>query len=163
MSRRIPIYHYICIGMMLSTLFLPYCTYDLYTGGFWQTPTLLQENVSEVGLEIELVYGLIVGMILTSVTMLVKRNLATAIIGLIMSLGMVLFLPLLAFILTFNLFGPQRNEELGIGYILAVATVITFFGFSIAHLVYTVKQRKMAKKNPANQRSYAKTDLLDDF
>ena len=163
MSKRIPIYHYISIGLMLLTLFLPYRTYDLYAGGFWQTSSLIEENVHELGMEVELVYGLIATLILTSVTMLVKRNLATAIIGLIMSFGMVLFLPLLAFALTFHLFGPSRNEELGLGYMIAVVTVISYFGFAISHLVYTVKQRKEAKKNPANQRSFEKTDLLDDF
>lgn len=156
MSKRIPFYHYICYGVLLLSMALPYRQYDLYSGGWFSTNTLVQSSVQDSGLEFEFCYVLVIAMLATSLILVIQRNLATAIIGLIFSFGMVLFLPLLAFALTFSLFGPERNMELKVGYAMGALSVLTYFGFTIVHLVFVVKRRRLLAKNPARQ------DVLND-
>ena len=108
------------------------------------------------GMELEEAYVTLVGFILIILLVHIKKNLATVIIGLIAGLGLLLYVfPVLAFLITFNIFGPR--VELGLGYYIALLTVLVYFGALIANLVVFAQNRK---KNP---KAVAKSDLLDNF
>ena len=95
MKKRIPIYHYICLGMVIGSLFLPWTQYDLYSGGLFNNHTLVRPDILKAGLSYEGTYFVAGSMLLTSVVVLAIRNIATGIIGLILSFGLLLYMPLL--------------------------------------------------------------------
>jgi len=158
MKKRIPIYHYICVGVVLGSLFLPWTKHDLYTGGLFSTLSLVKTDVIKAGLYYEGTYVVLLAMIIISAVQLIIRNLGTAIIGLVLAVGQVLYMPLLAFGLTFTLFGSERNIELQIGYYICALSVVVYFGFAIWNLVYVNRKRKSK-----TEKLIPNEDLLDDF
>lgn len=156
--KRIAIYHYICFGLIIVSMFLPYNEYDQYTSfSFFGSSSLIEESQHEIGFNFPPAWVLPGLMAITIITLHIKRNLATAIIGLIFGFLNLLYLPLLGFILVFTLFGSQRNKTIDIGFVLAGLVVITYFGFLISHLVKVVKERR----KPKNQIT-TNLDVLDD-
>ena len=68
----------------------------------------------------------------------------------------VLYMPMLAFIITFELFSPRRNVEVELGYMIAVIAVLVFFGASIVELRKAVRAHRNQKPRPT-------VELLDDL
>ena len=85
-----------------------------------------------------------------------KRNRAMTIISLVMASFNVLYMPMLAFILTFEIFSPRRNVTVEFGYMIAVIAVLVFFVASIVELRKAVKAHRNQKPKPT-------VDLLDDL
>jgi hypothetical protein len=159
MKQKIPVYHFIIIGVVLASLFLPYKEYDLYySNGIFGAGSLKESGVQEVGINlIESIIPLII-LILTSFMVLIARNLATAIVGLILSILLVLYLPFEAFILTFTLFSPKKDVHVDIGFYISALAILSYLVFTILHLIQVSRERKKTVKIKA-----VETDLLDDF
>lgn len=159
MSRKFPLYHFIIIGIVLVSLFLPYKEYDLYySNGIFGSGAMQEAGVQEAGINlIESIIPLIV-LILTSFTVLISRNLATAIVGLILSILLVLYLPFEAFVLTFTIFSPKKDVHVQIGFYISVLAILSYLVFTILHLIQVSRERKKTVKVKA-----VETDLLDDF
>lgn len=159
MKQKIPVYHFIIIGVVLASLFLPYKEYDLYySNGIFGAGSLKETDVQEAGINlIESIIPLII-LILTSFMVLIARNLATAIVGLILSILLVLYLPFEAFILTFTLFSPKKDVHVDIGFYISVLAILSYLVFTILHLIQVSRERKKTVKVKA-----VETDLLDDF
>lgn len=156
--KKFPLYHPICFGLGLVSLLLPCRTYDQYSSSGWfSTPTLVQGHVVESGLSFFPCYIPLLAMLVISFIVLIKKNLATGIIGLIFGFVLVLYLPVLLFMLTFELFGSKSNLEPGLGYVALVFICLTYFAFLIRNLVLVVRQRR---KGPERKEQL---DLLDDF
>ncbi len=157
MKKRIPIYHYICLGMVIGSLFLPWTKFDLYSGGIFKSHTLVETGLLESGLAYEGVYFVVGIMLLISAIVLAIRNIATGIIGLVLAFGLLVYMPLLGMGLTFSLFGSHRNIDLQLGYYVSLLSVIAYLGFTIWNLVY------VARANKKETRKMVAGDLLDDF
>lgn len=155
MAKKAPIIFIICAGIAALSLFLPYKSFDYYTGGLFGT-TLAEENLKESGLEHPEAYIPPAAMLIAVVILLLARNMATAIINLILSFGIVLYMFLLAFILTFEIFSPRRNIDVESGFYLASLAALTFFIMSIVHLIRVIRERRNARPAIAD-------DLLDDL
>ena len=159
MKQKIPVYHFIIIGFVIASLFLPYKEYDLYySNGIFGAGSLKEADVQEAGINlIESIIPLII-LILTSFMVLIARNLATAIVGLILSILLVLYLPFEAFILTFTLFSPKKDVHVDIGFYISLLAILSYLIFTILHLIQVSRERKKTVKVKA-----VETDLLDDF
>jgi hypothetical protein len=159
MSRKFPIYHFVIIGVVFVSLFLPYKEYDLhYNNGIFGSGGLKESGVQESGINlIESIVPLIV-LILTSFMALIARNLATAIVGLILSILLVLYLPFEAFVLTFTIFSPKKDVHVQIGFYISVLAILSYLVFTILHLIQVSRERKKTVKVKA-----VETDILDDF
>ena len=134
--------------MIIISLFLPYKSFDYYTGGMFGN-TLAEENVKMAGIELVETYIMVALMIFGLIPLFIKRNRAMTIISLLMAAFNVLYMPILAFILTFELFSPRRNVSVELGYMIAVIAVLVFFGGSIVELRKSVR----AHRNEKGQRS----------
>ncbi|MBL4861561.1 MAG: hypothetical protein JKY09_00890 [Crocinitomicaceae bacterium] len=158
--KRFILFSGICIGIIALSLLLPYEVHDVYSGGSFTTPSLIKEGVQLAGAETLPAYVPLIAIIIISLVVLIKKNLATAIIGLVMGLGLLLYMPFLAISLTFHLifFSGLRNSQLHIGFFIAAIAVFIYFVLLIANLVVVVKKRKNKKKEPMSN-----VDLLDDF
>ena len=159
MKQKIPVYHFIIIGFVIASLFLPYKEYDLYySNGIFGAGSLKEADVQEAGINlIESIIPLII-LILTSFMVLIARNLATAIVGLLLSNLLVLYLPFEAFILTFTLFSPKKDVHVDIGFYISLLAILSYLIFTILHLIQVSRERKKTVKVKA-----VETDLLDDF
>lgn len=118
--------------------------------------TLADENVRMAGIELVETYVMVSLMIFGLIPLFIKRNRAMTIISLVMASLNVLYMPVLAFILTFELFSPRRNISVELGYMIAVIAVLVFFGGSIVELRKAVRSHRNEKPKPA-------VDLLDDL
>jgi hypothetical protein len=135
---------------------LPYKQFDLYSGGWLGGSNLSEENVNIAGIELLETYIMVLLMVFALIPLLINRNRAMTIISLVMATFNVLYLPVLAFILTFELFSPRRNLSLELGYMIAVIAVLVFFGASIVELRKAIKAHRNRKPKPS-------VDLLDDL
>lgn len=160
---------YYCIGsfiLVLGSLFLPYVKFDMYGGGLFSPSHLTVRGMVKNGFKIPAAYIPLLGIVIISGVTLIKRNLVTAIIGLVLGFLLFLFIPVLAFGLTFNLsiFGGPRNHELQIGFFVFAIATFAFFVTLIIHLVKVARERKRARNAPEQSRPvFVESDLLDDF
>lgn len=152
--KKLPLVHLICFGVIIISLFLPYKSFDYYKGV--GLSNIVDENVRMAGIELVGTYIMVGLMILGLVPLFIKRNRAMAIISLVMAAFNVLYMPMLAFIITFELFSPRRNVEVELGYMIAVIAVLVFFGASIVELRKAVRAHRNQKPKPT-------LDLLDDL
>ncbi len=152
--KKLPLVHLICFGVIIISLFLPYKSFDYYTGV--GLSNIVDENVRMAGVELVGTYIMVGLMILGLVPLFIKRNRAMAIISLVMAAFNVLYMPMLAFIITFELFSPRRNVEVELGYMIAVIAVLVFFGASIVELRKAIRAHRNQKPKPS-------VDLLDDL
>lgn len=155
MRIKLPIAQIICLIVVILSLFLPYKEYDYYTGGMFGS-TLTEENVREAGIKFIEAYIPSVLMLLALIPLVIKRNRAMAIISLILSSLNLLYMPVLAFALTFELFSPRRNVTVELGYMIAVVASLTFFVFAIIELRRAIRYFRTIKPKP-------QADLLDDL
>ena len=153
--KKLPVVHLICFGVILVSLLLPYKSFDYYTGGMFGN-TLAEENVKMAGIELVETYIMVALMIFGLIPLFIKRNRAMTIISLVMAAFNVLYMPILAFILTFELFSPRRNVSVELGYMIAVIAVLVFFGGSIVELRKAVRAHRNEKPKPT-------VELLDDL
>lgn len=100
-----------------------------------------------------------VAILVISTIILAARNRATAIVGLVLSFFLLLWLPIMLFVLTFNLFGS--DDRVQIGFVICVVTVITYFGFNIGNLVYVIRQYRSGANRKPNSALIDDSDLLD--
>ena len=151
-------YTLIIAGIILLSMFFPYETHTSNSSGGgsgWFSGSSSEDGATS-GFENEGALLIFAGLFVIGLITTIKKNLATAIIGLILGAGFLLYMPLLAFILTFHLFSGMHYEP-GFGFYLAFLAVLVYFILLIVHLVKTVKNKK---RNPSN---VLKQDLLDDF
>jgi hypothetical protein len=154
---KYPYFHFICFGLVALSLLLPYIQYDLQGGGFWGGGPITKRNIQESGLEHPESYITLAFIAFASFIALIKRHLATAIISLIISVGGLLYMPILAFALTFTLFGPKTNMRVQWGFLIAALTMLTYVSLMIANLVYVNRERKQGYKS-----SLENNDIIDD-
>ena len=161
MKRRIPFYHIICFAVVAISLFLPYASHDEYTGGWFSgNRQLITDDLMKSGFDyLEVTFVPPVAILVISTILLAARNRATAIVGLVLSFFLMLWLPIMLFVLTFNLFGS--DDRVQIGFILCVLSVLTYFGFNIGNLVYTVRQYRSGADRKPNSALLDDSDLLD--
>lgn len=145
--------------MIIGSLFLPYETHDIRDGWFKNPGIITKRDVHQAGLSIWGAYLPIVLFLLLSFFIVQWKNLAVAIIGLVGSIGILLYDGVMAIVLTFNLNfgGGPVNKHVNSGFYLLVLATIGFIVLMIVNLIIVAKQRKQLKtaKNSA-------TDLLDD-
>lgn len=153
--KKLPVAHLVCFGVAVLSLFLPYKEFDYYSGGMFGN-TLSEENVRLAGIELMETYIMVALMLFGLIPLLINRNRAMTIISLVIAAINVLYMPVLAFILTFELFSPRRNLTLELGYMIAVIAVLVFFGASILELRKAIRERRNQKPKPT-------ADLLDDL
>jgi len=140
-------------------MFLPYQILSEYETNWRTNNRILREGNRYIsGLELPETYFFLGGIFGITVITLVWRNLATAIIGSVLSIGLGLYVPLLLFILTFNLFTlfTLDSNDLGIGFYIGALAILYFIVIQFINLVQTARNRKN------NDRS-AVVDILDDF
>lgn len=155
MREKLPIVQIICLVVTIFSLFLPYKEYDYYTGGLFGS-TLTEENVREAGLELLEACVPPVILLFALIPLVIRRNRAMAIISLILSSLNLLYMPLLAFALTFELFSPRRNVTVELGYMIAVIAGLVFFVYAIIELRKAIRLHRKIKPKP-------RVDLLDDL
>ena len=157
MKKRIPIYHFVLVGLMFATLFLPYSQWN---GGDMSCMLCNRPNPTPVPAYMlsgfhDFQYTIlpILGMMFISTITLVARNRFTAIAGVVLSVFLVLSIPI-------ELIGIFFLSQLsmGIGIIFSFLLIFTFLGFNIANLVWVCRN----VKRQVNHRS--KIQILDtDF
>lgn len=151
--KSMKLFSIFCFASTALSMFLPY---SKKTGSSFYNSQNVGEIIIDSGIELEEAYVTLIGFVLVILLVHIKQNLATAILSLITGLGLMLYVfPVLAFIITFNIFGPRVDLQLG--YFIALLAVLVYFGALIAHLVVVVRNRK---KTPKTAES---SNLLDDF
>lgn len=155
MREKIPLIQVICLLVTILSLFLPYKEYDYYSGGLFGN-TLTEENVKEAGLELLEAYVPSVILLFALIPIAIKRNRAMAIISLVFSAFNLLYMPVLAFALTFEIFSPRRNVTVELGYMIAVLAALLFFVYAIIELRRAIRNHRAMKPKPT-------IDLLDDL
>ena len=154
--KRFYLLSIICAGIILFSLFLPY-EETYYTIAYTSSNN---EHIFKSGWKLFpatfipiVIVGLIVGL------NRIRQNLAIAIIGLLLSFSNVVYMGLLAILLTLNLnfFGPSRTSEIEIGYFVALLTVLIHAVIMIVHLIQVFRNRK----NPRVKKVVVAEDLLD--
>jgi hypothetical protein len=144
--------------LIACTLFLPHHVYDLYTGGIFSSRELVQKNVKESGLAYFFCFIPFISVLGSSLMATLHKSVATSIVALVLTCLTLLYMPFEAFALTFNIFGPEKNSHVGIGYWLKTLLLLLFLGYIIYDLVVRVKEKR---KNKSEIRT--ESDLLDDF
>ena len=131
--------------LLAGTLFLPYQTRLSYNFDLFSTAVSneLPKRVYAAGLSLPETWPPVIILFLVAVSLFITRNVATAIIGLVLSCLMLLYMAFLAFILTFSLFGGSK--ELGSGYFAGLLIVTGFLPMMIVHLSKTIRKGKRVK------------------
>jgi hypothetical protein len=132
-------------AMALLSLLLPYERHDVESWNLFSGSTgIHQFGVNKPGYTLPVAYvpGFLMLLIWGMITL--RKNLATAIIGLIFSALSLFYMAFLSFILTFNLhlFGGSTNSALEPGYYICLLAVISFLIVSIVHLTAVVRRPK---------------------
>ena len=134
-------------------MFLPYEMHDVFAGGTWGAPgTLVEEDVSLFGIETYEAYGVLILMSIMALITLLKRSLATSIVGAILGGVLLLGIPFLLFTLLFQLFGPEKR--MGVGLAAALIVMLSYCILQIVNLIWEFRNRKVEKKSDSE-------DLLD--
>jgi len=134
--------------------------HDRWSGGLFTTPSLAETGVKTAGFEIWAAMALLLGFFIIAPIVLIRKTIATSIIGFILGLVLLLYMPLLAFALTFNLnlFGGPRNSTLQLGYYVGLFAVVSFVVILLLNMIAVIRGRNNPSKTPVRQSS----DLLDD-
>lgn len=154
MKSKLPLVQLICLLVTIFSLFLPYKEYDITDWGAFGVVS--EENVREAGIKFVEAYIPSVILLIALIPVMIKRTRATAIISMVVSFGNLLYLPFLAFVLTFEIFSPRNNVTVELGYYLAVLAGLVFFGMSIYTLRKAIQEFKIRKP-------MTNMDLLDDM
>ncbi len=147
--------------IILLSLFLPYESHDMQSGGFFKPQVMLGSGYTTSGLSHVSAFFPVLVILVCLIIIKINENLATAIVSLVVSFVNLIYMAFLAFILQFhlNLFNGPTNYELEIGYYLALLTVVAYLIVTIIHLIVVIRKRR-------NQKTAAETvsnpDLLDD-
>ncbi len=163
--KNFKLYSFIALGVTLASMILPYHSYDKYTGGFFQTSQLVEPNIQEAGLELPQSYILLVAQVVVALTTLIKENLTTSIIGFILGVFTLLYMPLFAFSLVFtlNFGGGPRNKEIELGFYIAAIAVLSYAIILLMNLVWQARNRKKNRQATVKVNKFEESDLLDDF
>ena len=142
--------------VVLLSLFLSYQRHKIFdsSGDNWFDSSTIKSIDPIAGIELPETYFFLGGVLLITFATIIWRNLATAIIGSVLSIGLGLYIPLLAFILTFNIF--QEGDDLGIGYYIGSIAIFYFIVIQFINMVQTARNKKSKPKN-------VDSDILDDF
>lgn len=151
--KRYPLFHFITFAIAALSLFLPYRQYMALN-----YDTAILETNYESGLSYEFPLCLIpLGIIfITSGMLLIRNNLVTAVLSMVMIFFLVIGFLFVYLILTFSFMGPDELRA-GIGYMLLVLTSLVYIVFLIRNLVLVVRYRR--KTTSQGQGS----DILDEF
>ncbi len=152
--KRFYILSIICAGVILFSLFLPY--EEMYRD-WGLTRNVFTDDHGEIKsgwkyFPFTIVPAIIIGLV--AGLNAIRENVATALIGLLLSLGNLLYMGFIAVILTLN-FGAGRSE-IEIGYFIALLAVLIYVGVTSIHFIHVVRNRKNPKENTS-----AANDLLD--
>lgn len=161
LRSRYPYYHFIAFALMTASLFLPYVSYDTYSGGFFTTKVPENFGVKESGIQNLEAFIPLVIILLTSGVMLINRSKGTAIVGVVFASLNLLFMPVLAGILVICFFCDKENYQLEIGYWLSLLSACFYLGMSIAHLIIVSREQKKTVATQVHEKK--ESDLLDDF
>ena len=159
--KHFPIYTGICFLVTFFSLFLPYEQHDRYAGGLFSAPYRTETGIQTIGFDIEMAYIPLVVFVIISFVVLIRRNLATGIIGLIIGIFFILFMAVMGFGLTFHLsiFGGPRNFQLQIGYYLALIAVLSYAVMLLLNLIAIIRNRRAV----AEEVKHENIDILDSF
>lgn len=138
-------YTLIVLGIAISSLFLPYERHDIESWNlFTGSSGITHRGVSNPGYLLPVAYAPTLLMLLIWGMITLRKNLTTAIIGLIFSALNLFYMAFLSFILTFNLhlFGGSTHSALEPGYFICLLAVICFLVIAIVHLVAVVRKPK---------------------
>lgn len=147
----------IAAALIAGTLFLPYQSRLSYNMNWFFSSTsanTLPTREYIAGLSLPETWPPAIAIFLIAVSFFIARNTATAIIGVVLSSLLLLYMAFLAFILTFelNFFGSSSSKELGIGYFAGLLIVVAFLPLMIVHLSKTIRGGK---------QKIAREDVLD--
>ena len=159
--KHILIYSVVAAAIVLLSLFLPYESHDLQSGGLFKTQVLLGTGYTTSGLSHVSAFFPFIFILICLVIIKITENLATAIVSLVISFVNLIYMAFLAFILQFhlNLFNGPTNYELEIGYYIALFAVISYLFVALIHLILVVRKRRNPK---AAVETISNPDLLDD-
>lgn len=135
-------------------MFFAYQVLSEYQSSWNNGSGLREGNRNVSGFALPWNYGFIIFSLVISFVTLIHRSVVTSIIGLILSIGSLLNIPVLAFLLTFSLL--DSGDDLGFGYYLGSFAVIYLFIIQVINLVVEIKNRK-------KKEIIITTDILDNF
>lgn len=163
--KNFKLYSFIALGVTLLSMVLPYHSYDKYTGGFFQASVLVEPHIQEAGLELPQSYVLLAALLVIALVTLIKENFTTSIIGFILGVFTLLYMPLFAFSLVFtlNFGGGPRNKEIELGFYIAAIAVLSYAIILLMNLIWQARNRKKNKNSTVKVQKFEETDLLDDF
>lgn len=159
--KHILIYSITTIVIILLSLFLPYESHDLYSGGIFKADIMLRTGLTTTGFSHVAAYFPALFIIICLVIIKLNENVATAVVALILSFGSLIYMGFLAIALQFhiNIFNGPRNYELAIGYYIALMAVLGYIIITIIHLFHVIRKRKVVK---LSVNAVTNKDLLDD-
>ncbi len=143
-------------ALILISMFFAYQVLSEYQGSWNSGTTLREGNRNISGFNLPGSYVILGVVLLISFITLIHKSVATSIIGSILSFGLLLYIPVLAFVLTFSLL--DAGDDLGFGFYLGSMTLVYLFIIQMINLVTEIKNRKR-NKNVIPQTD----DILDDF
>lgn len=163
--KNFKLYSFIALGVTLASMILPYKSFDKYTGGFFSASRLVESNIHEAGLELPQSYVLLAALLVIALVTLIKENLTTSIIGFILGVFALLYMPLFAFSLVFslNFGGGPRNQEIEIGFFIAAIAVLSYAIILLMNLIKHAKARKNNRELQTTKANYKESNLLDDL
>ena len=163
--KNFKLYSFIALGVTLVSMVLPYKSFDKYAGGFFTSSRLVEANMQEAGLELPQSYILLAALIVIALVTLIKENLTTSIIGFILGVFALLYMPLFAFTLVFtlNFGGGPRNQEIEIGFYFAAIAVLSYAIILLINLIKHAKARKNNREIQTSKAKFKESDLLDDL
>ena len=146
---------------ILLSLFLPYESHDMQTGGLFKPQVMIGFGYTTSGLSHVSAFFPAFFILICLVIIKLNESLATAIVALVISFGNLIYMAFLAFILQFhlNLFNGPTNYELEIGYYIALLAVFAYLIVSVIHLITVIRKRRNPKPTP---ETISNSDLLDD-
>ena len=133
--------------LIILSLFLPYETHDTTSGGWFTSMTIDETDVITAGMEILGPPASLLLMLFITALILIKRNLATSIIGFLLTILLTTFatvgfldFPLLNFEL--DIFSNKTNSELKIGYFIFYFAILLFLVTTLLNMVNVGRNRK---------------------
>ena len=159
--KNILIYSIAAAAIILLSLFLPYESHDMQSGGFFKPQVMLGSGYTTSGLSHTAAYFPAFFILICLVLIKISENIGTAITSLVVSFGTLIYMAFLSFALKFhlNIFNGPTNYELEIGYYLALFAVVAYLVVMIIHLIAVIRKRRKQAKNPVIKQE---NDLLDD-
>jgi len=133
--------------LMFMTLFFPYSHHDLYAKSdfFLIKGALIEAGIVTDGFESWNTIAVFIWSAVISLAVSIPQSNAKAIVSLLLSAGLGIYMILLSIILTtyFSVGGGDYNYTLGIGFYFASIISILFIALSIIHLIKTMHFKKI--------------------